>query len=90
MGIISDPSDSNLERFKIERHQACIIPSGGLTWAEVLGGLSQPPAADLSNSPVLSLLNTTFLCQADKQEEQNKILMKQLEHMIKKKGTSKN
>ena len=31
-----------------------------------------------------------ILCQADKHEEQNKILMKQLEHMIKKEGTIKN
>ena len=28
--------------------------------------------------------------QADEQEEQNRILAKQLEHMIEKKGTSKN
>jgi hypothetical protein len=33
---------------------------------------------------VLGLLNTTILRQADKQEEQNKILTKQLKHMIKK------
>ncbi len=31
-----------------------------------------------------------ILRQADKQEEQNKILTKQLEHMIEKEGTSKN
>ena len=78
IGIIFNPTDSNLECFKIERHQACIIPSGGLPWAAVPGGLPPPPAADLSNSAVLSLLNTTILRQADKQEEQNKILTKQL------------
>jgi hypothetical protein len=85
-----DPTDFDLERFKIERHQACIIPSGGLTWAAAPGGLPTPPAADLSNSAVFSLLNTTILCQADKQVEQNKIFTKQLEHMIKKERTSKN
>jgi hypothetical protein len=89
-GIIFDPTDSDLERFKIKRHQACIIPSGGLPWAAVPSRLPPPPAADLSNSAVLSLLNTTISCQADEQEEQNKILMKQLEHMIEKEGTSKN
>jgi hypothetical protein len=39
---------------------------------------------------VLGLLNTTISRQADKQEEQNKILTKQLKHMIKKEGTIKN
>jgi hypothetical protein len=39
---------------------------------------------------VLGRLNTTISRQVDKQEEQNKILMKQLEHMIKKEGMSKN
>jgi hypothetical protein len=88
-----DPTNTNLEHFKIEdraRHQACIIPSGGVTWAAVLGGLPPPPTANRSNTAVLGLLNTTILRQADKQEEQNKILTKQLEHMIEKKGTSKN
>jgi hypothetical protein len=88
--IIFDPTVSDLERFEIERHQTCIIPSGGLTWAAVPGGLTPPPAVDLSNSAVLSLLNTTISCQADEQEEQNKILTKQLEHMIEKEGSSKN
>jgi hypothetical protein len=39
---------------------------------------------------LLGLLNTTILRQADKQEEQNKILTKQLDHMIEKEGMSKN
>ncbi len=39
---------------------------------------------------VLGLLNTTILRQADVQEEQNKILTKQLKHMIEKEGMSKN
>ena len=88
--IIFDPTDIDLERFKIERHQACITPSRGVTWAAVPGGLPPLPAADLSNTAVLGLLNTTISHQADKQEEQNKILTKQLEHMIEKEGTSKN
>jgi len=90
ISIIFDPTDIDLERFKIERHQACITPSRGVAWAAVPGGLSPLPAADLSNTAVLGLLNTTISRQADKQEEQNKILTKQLEHMIEKEGTSKN
>ena len=43
-----------------------------------------------TNTAVLGLLNTTISCQADEQEEQNKIFTKQLEHTIKKEGTSKN
>jgi hypothetical protein len=39
---------------------------------------------------VLGLLETTISRQADEQEEQNKILTKQLEHMIQRDGTSKN
>jgi hypothetical protein len=85
--IIFDPTDIDLERFKIERHQTCIIPLGGVTWAAVPGGLPPPPAVDISNTAVLGLLNTTISRQADEQEEQ---IMKQLEHMIKKDGTSKN
>jgi hypothetical protein len=88
--IIFDPTDSDLKHFKIKRHQACIIHSGGLPWAAVRSGLPPPPAADLSNSAVLSLLNIMILQQADEQEEQNKILTKQLEHMIRKEGSSKN
>ena len=90
ISIIFDPTDIELDRFKIERHQACITPLRGVTWAAVPGGLPPLPAADLSNTAVLGLLNTTISCQADEQEEQNKILTKQLEHMIEKKGTSKN
>jgi len=85
-----DPTDINLERFKIERHQACITPSRGVTWTAIPGGLPPLPAADLSNTTVLGLLNTTISRQADEQEEQDKILTKQLEHMIEKEGTSKN
>ena len=53
ISIMFDPTNTNLKHFKIEeraRHQACIIPSGGVTWAAVLGGLSPPPAANLSNT----------------------------------------
>jgi hypothetical protein len=88
--IIFDPTDYDLEHFKIKRHQTCIIPSGGLPWVAVPGGLPPPPAVELSNSAFLSLLNTTISRQADEQEEQNKILTKQLEHMIEKEGSSKN
>jgi len=90
ISIIFDPTDIDLDRFKIERHQACITPLRGVTWAAVPGELPPLPAADLSNTAVFGLLNTTISHQADKQEEQNKILTKQLEHMIEKEGTSKN
>ena len=87
---IFDPTDIDLERFIIERHQACIIPSGGVTWAAIPGGLPPPPAADITSTAVFGLLNTTLSRQADKQEEQNKILSNQLEHMIEKEGSNKN
>ena len=90
ISIFFEPTDIDLERFKIERHQACITPSRGVTWAAVPGGLPPLPATDLSNTAVLGLLNTTISRQADEQEEQNKILTKQLKHMIEKEGTSKN
>ena len=54
IGIIFDPTDSDPECFKIERHQACIISSGGLTWAAVLGGLPPPPAADFPTQQSLA------------------------------------
>jgi hypothetical protein len=65
-------------------------PFKGVTWAAVPGGLPPLPAADLSNTAVLGLLNIMISRQADEQEEQNKILTKQLEHMIEMEGTSKN
>ncbi len=88
--FIFDPTNIDLKRFTSERHQACIISSVRVTWAAVPGGLPPPPAAYSYNMAVLGLLNTTILRQADKQEEQNKILTKQLKHMIKKEWTSKN
>jgi hypothetical protein len=87
---IFDPTNINLELFRIERHQACLIPSGGVTWAAIPGGLPPPPAADITSTAVFGLLNTTLSRQADKQEEENKILSNQLEHMIEKKGSNKN
>ena len=77
ISMFFDPTDIDLEHFKTERHQACIVPSRGVTWAAVPGGLPPLPAADLSNTTVLGLLNTTISCQADEQEGMNKILMKQ-------------
>ena len=47
ISIIFDPTDIDLERFKIERHQACITPSEGVTWAAVQGGLPPLPATTL-------------------------------------------
>ena len=88
---IFDPTDIDLERFIIERHQACIIPSGGVTWAPAIpGGLPPSPAADITNTAVLGLLYSTLSRQADKQEEQNTILTNQLQHMIEKEGLIKN
>jgi len=63
--IIFDPTDIDLERFKIERHQACITPSRGVTWAAVPGDLPPLPATNISNTAVLSLLITRISCQAD-------------------------
>jgi hypothetical protein len=77
ISMFFDPTDIDLEHFKTERHQACIVPSRGVTWAAVPGGLPPLPAADLSNTTVLGLLNTTISRQADEQEGMNKILMKQ-------------
>jgi hypothetical protein len=86
--IMFDPSDTDIECFKIEQHQACIHPFGRKTWVAIRGGLPPPPAVVPSNMAVLALLNTTISRQLDKQEDQNnKILTKQLKHMIKKDGT---
>ena len=90
ISIFFDPTDIYLERFKTERHQACMVPLRGVTWAAVPGGLPPLPADDLSNTAVLGLLNTMISRQADEQEGMNKILTKQLDHMIEKEGTSKN
>ena len=87
---IFDPTDIDLKFFRIKRHQECLIPSGGVTWAAIPGGLPPPPAADIASTAVFGLLNTTLSRQADKQEEQNKIISNQLEHMIEKEGSNKN
>jgi hypothetical protein len=50
--------------------------------------MPSPPAVD--NLAVLGLLNTTISRQAEEQEEQNKLLSKELEHMIKQDGPKKN
>ncbi len=78
-----DPNNNDLNYFYIEGHQVCIsIPR--VTWAAAAGVMPPPPAVD--NLAVLGLLNTTIPPQADKQEEQNKLLSKQLEHMIEQDG----
>jgi len=87
---IFDPTDIDLKFFRIKRHQECLIPLGGVTWAAIPGGLPPPPAADITSTAVFGLLNTTLSRQVDKQEEQSKILSNQLEHMIKKEGSNKN
>jgi hypothetical protein len=64
-----DPNNNDLCHFHIEHHQACIsIPRV----ARAAGVMPPPPA--VNNLAVLGLLNTTISCQADKQEEQNKLL----------------
>jgi hypothetical protein len=80
-----DPNDGNLERFKNKQHQHCITQA----WMNPPGGLPPPPAA-VDQAGVLNLLNATIACQVGKQEVQNTILMKQLEHMVEKDGSSKN
>jgi hypothetical protein len=57
-----------------------ISTPGTALWAAAVGVMPPPPA--VNNLAVLGLLNTTFSSQADKQEEQNKLLSKHLEHMI--------
>jgi hypothetical protein len=47
-----------------------------------------PPAIDILT--VLGLLNTIIFRQADDQEEENKLLSKELEHMIEQDGPKKN
>jgi len=86
---IFDPTDIDLKFFRIKRHQECLIPSGGVTWAAIPGGLPPPPAAEITSTAVFALLNTTLSRQADKQEEQNKILSNQLEHMIERKDQTR-
>jgi hypothetical protein len=56
---IFDPTDIDLECFRVGRHQACIIPSGGVTWAAIPGGLPPPPAADITNTAVLGFSRQT-------------------------------
>jgi hypothetical protein len=66
----------------------CITTSCTAPWAAAAGVVPPPPAVE--NLAVLSFLNTTFFRQADEQEEQNKLLSKQLKHMIKQEGPKKN
>ncbi len=49
-----------------------------------------PPRPAVDNLAVLGLISTTISRQADEQEEWNKLLSKQLEHMIKQDGPKKN
>jgi hypothetical protein len=80
-----DPNDGNLEHFKNKQHQHCITQA----WINPLGGLPPPPAA-VDQPGVHNLLNATIACQVDKQEVQNTILTKRLDHMVEKDRSSKN
>jgi hypothetical protein len=83
-----NPNNTDLKPFKTQRHQAC-ISTVGAAWA-VPNGLSLLLQGDQTNLAVLGLLNTTISRQLDQQEEQNKILEKQVNHMINKENSSKN
>jgi hypothetical protein len=80
-----NPNDSNLKHFKNKQYQHCITQA----WMNPPGGLP-PPSAAVDQAGVLNLLNATIAHQVNKQEVQNMILMKQLEHMVEKDGSSKN
>jgi hypothetical protein len=69
---------------KNERHQHCITQP----WMNIPVGLPPPPAVD--QMAVLGHLNATIARQVNKQEVQNTILTKQLEHMVKKDGPTQN
>jgi hypothetical protein len=84
-----DPNDIDLELFKIQRYQAC-ISTVCAAWTAVPNGLPPLPQGDQTNLAALGLLNTTISRQSDQQEEQNKILEKQVNHMINKENSSKN
>jgi hypothetical protein len=65
--IIFDPTNSNLEHFKIKQHQACINPLGRVTWAAIPDSFPPFPAVDPSNMAVHGLLEILISHQADKQ-----------------------
>ncbi len=88
-GFSIDPNDTNLELFKTQCHQTHISAANTARTA-VPNGLPPFPQGDQANLAVLGLLNTTISQQADQQEDQNKILEKQVNHLIKKKNSSKN
>jgi hypothetical protein len=83
-----DPNNTDLEPFKTQRYQACILTVGA-AWT-VPNGLPPLLQGDQTNLAVLGLLNTTISQQSDQQEEQNNILEKQVNHMINKENSSKN
>jgi hypothetical protein len=88
-GFSIDPNDTNLELFKTQRHQTHISTTNTARTA-VPNGLPPFPQGDQANLAVLGLLNTTISQQADQQEDQNKILEKQVNPLIKKENSSKN
>jgi hypothetical protein len=75
-----DPNDIDLKPFKTQCHQAC-ISTVGAAWTAP-NALPPLPQGDQTYLAVLGLLNTTISRQSDQQEEQNKILEKQVNHMI--------
>ncbi len=83
-----DPNNTDLEPFKTQCHQAC-ISTVGAAWT-VPNGLPSLLQGDQTNLAVLGHLNTTISQRSDQQEEQNKILEKQVNHMINKENSSKN
>jgi hypothetical protein len=83
-----DPNNTDLKPFKTQCHQACILTVGA-AWT-VPNGLPPLLQGDQTNLAVLGLLNTAISRQLDQQEEQNKILEKQVNHMIDKENSSKN
>jgi hypothetical protein len=86
--FLINTNNTDLKPFKIQRHQAC-ISTVDTAWT-VPNGLPPFLQEDQTNLAVLGLLNTTISRQSDQQEEQNKILEKQVNRMIDKENSSKN
>ncbi len=84
-----DPNDTGLELFITQCHQTH-ISAINTAWTAVPNGLPPFPQGYQANLAVLGLLNTPISRQADQQEDQNKILEKQVNHLIEKENLSKN
>ncbi len=81
-----DPKDTDLERFRIDCHQSCITKP----WNNIPDGLPPPPRRRPSTRSSVGTSKPMLVQQVDEQKMQDTILAKQLNHMIKKDGITKN